>query len=234
VSATARIGAGERPWRRAALWLAGLAPFFYLTYGTANWLASLRPAVPAAVFGWERHIPFLDWTILPYWSINLFYGASLFVCTTPAELDRHGRRLLTAQVIAVACFLVVPLRFTFERPEAGGVARFLFDALTSFDRPFNQAPSLHIALLVILWDLYARHLPGRWHPALHAWFALIGLSVLTTYQHCPFVGLASRLTNAHRRGDMTRRILTGQNALTGQTDGSEIQPREGPNRCRPP
>jgi hypothetical protein len=135
------------------------------------------------VFGWERHIPFLDWTILPYWSINLFYGASLFVCTTPAELDRHGRRLLTAQVIAVACFLVVPLRFTFERPEAGGVARFLFDALTSFDRPFNQAPSLHIALLVILWDLYARHLPGRWHPALHAWFALIGLSVLTTYQH---------------------------------------------------
>ena len=161
MSATARIAVGERPWRRAALWLAGLAPFFYLTYGTANRLASLRPAMPAVVFGWERHIPFLDWTILPYWSINLFYGASLFVCATPAELDRHGRRLLTAQVIAVACFLVVPLRFTFERPKTGGAAGLLFDALTSFDRPFNQAPSLHIALLVILWDLYARHLPRR-------------------------------------------------------------------------
>ena len=67
------------------------------------------------VFAWERHIPFLAWTIIPYWSINAFYGLSLFVCAERrAELDTHGRRLLTAQIVAVACFILFPLRFTFR------------------------------------------------------------------------------------------------------------------------
>lgn len=172
-----------RPWRRAIAWLALLGPFFYLTYGTANWLASLRTGVPSVVFGWEHSIPFLGWTIIPYWSINAFYGLSLLVCSTREELDTHGKRLLTAQVIAVTCFILFPLRFTFTQPETDGVSGFLFAALTSFDKPYNQAPSLHIALLVILWVLYARHLPRWGRLVLHPWFALVGVSVLTTYQH---------------------------------------------------
>ena len=182
-SPTAAVPLAERPWRRALGWLCFLGPFFYITYGTANWLASLRSDVPSIVFGWEQAIPFLGWTIIPYWSINAFYGASLFVCETRDELDTHGRRLLTAQVIAVLCFILLPLHFTFTQPETDGLSGFLFAALTSFDQPFNQAPSLHIALLVILWVLYARHLP-RWALwLLHPWFFLVGTSVLTTYQH---------------------------------------------------
>jgi membrane-associated phospholipid phosphatase len=172
-----------RPWRRALAWLAFLAPFFYATYGVANWLASRRADVGEIVFDWERQVPFLAWTILPYWTINAFYGLSLFVCTTRRELDTHGRRLLTAQILAVICFIAFPLRFSFARPTSDGWAGFMFEALASFDLPFNQAPSLHIALLVILWVLYARHLPRAWHWLLHSWFALIGVSVLTTYQH---------------------------------------------------
>ncbi|WP_249119688.1 MULTISPECIES: phosphatase PAP2/dual specificity phosphatase family protein [unclassified Bradyrhizobium] len=180
---TTRESVPERPWRRAFAWLCFLTPFFYLTYGAANWLALLRPGVPSIVFGWEHAIPFLGWTIIPYWSINAFYGLSLFVCASRDELDTHGRRLLTAQVVAVICFILLPLRFTFTQPETVGLPGFLFAALTSFDKPFNQAPSLHIALLVILWVLYARHLP-RWALyLLHPWFALVGASVLTTYQH---------------------------------------------------
>lgn len=180
VAAQSRRG---RPWKRAALWLSFLAPFFYLTYGAANWLASARAGVPSVVFGWERAIPFLPWTILPYWSINAFYGLSLFVCGDRRELDTHGRRLLTAQAVAILCFVAAPLRFSFERPEADGLPGLLFNALAGFDKPFNQAPSLHIALLVILWALYARHVPASWRPLLHGWFALIGVSVLTTFQH---------------------------------------------------
>jgi protein-tyrosine phosphatase/membrane-associated phospholipid phosphatase len=182
---TARTAEGfaERPRRRAFAWLCFLAPFFYGTYGAANWLASLRPRVPSIVFDWERAIPFLGWTIIPYWSINVFYGLSLFVCATRDELDKHGRRLLTAQVVAVLCFILFPLRLAFTQPGTDGLPGFLFAALTSFDRPFNQAPSLHIALLVILWVLYARHIPRRALYLLHPWFALVGVSVLTTYQH---------------------------------------------------
>jgi hypothetical protein len=172
-----------RPWRRAIGWLAFLAPFFYLTYGAANAIAANRHDVPSIVFSWERHVPFLAWTIIPYWSINAFYGLSLFVCATKTELDAHARRLLTAQIVAVVCFMLFPLKFTFQQPQTHGFAGVLFAALTSFDRPFNQAPSLHIALLVILWRLYAKHLPRLAQWPLHIWFALVGASVLTTYQH---------------------------------------------------
>ncbi|WP_421592348.1 phosphatase PAP2/dual specificity phosphatase family protein [Shinella sp. M27] len=170
-------------FRAAALWLAFLAPFFYLTYGVANWLAAQRASVPNLAFGWERHIPFLAWTIVPYWSINAFYALSLFVNETSEAVGRLARRYLTAQIVAVICFIAFPLQAIFVRPETHGLPGFMFDVLGGFDKPFNQAPSLHIALLVIIWD----HWRGRLHGAVlalwHVWSLLIGLSVLTTWQH---------------------------------------------------
>jgi hypothetical protein len=229
------LGEGGRPWLRAICWLAFLTPFFYATYGAANALAASRADVPSIVFGWERHIPFLAWTIVPYWSINAFYGLSVLACATRRELDVHVRRLLTAQVVAVTCFVLFPLRFTFRQPATDGIFGFLFDALTSFDKPFNQAPSLHIALLVILWHFYAKRLPRAAHWPLHGWFALVGVSVLTTYQH-HFIDIptgallgalclwlwpeyarspltASRLTTDRRRLVLAARYLTGAAAL---------------------
>src|SRR6185369_13335509 len=172
-----------RPWKAAALWLAFLGPFFFASYGLANWLAGRRAGVGSIAFDWERHIPFLAWTILPYWSIDLFYAVSPFVCSTRQELSVHVRRLLAAQLLCVACFLAFPLRFSFDRPAADGLFGALFTALAGFDKPFNQAPSLHIALLVILWVRYAAHLGKIERVILHVWFSLIAISVLTTYQH---------------------------------------------------
>ncbi|MBD3996706.1 serine/threonine protein phosphatase [Xanthomonas citri pv. citri] len=172
-----------RPVGRAALWLALLGPFFFLSYGLANTLAGRATQVPSVVFGWEHGMPFWPWTIVPYWSIDACYAVSFFVCRNRRELDTHALRLLSAQLICVACFLLWPLRYSFVRPETGGVFGWLFAVLLGFDKPFNQAPSLHIVLLVVLWVRYAQHLCGVWRWLLHAWFALIGVSVLTTYQH---------------------------------------------------
>ena len=63
-------------------------------------------------------------------------------------------------MIAVACFVLVPLRCAFAHPAADGGWGLMFAALAGFDQPFNQLPSLHIALAVILWALYARRLSG--------------------------------------------------------------------------
>lgn len=172
-----------RLWGRAAWWLAFLGPFFFLSYGAATWVTSQRAFVGSVVYDWERLIPFIPWTIVPYWSIDVLYGISLFICANARELDMHARRLLTAQIVAVGFFIFLPLHFTFVRPDAGGIAGMLFEALGKFDKPFNQAPSLHIALLVILWDRFATHVTGWWRWVLHGWFALIGVSVLTTWQH---------------------------------------------------
>jgi protein-tyrosine phosphatase len=182
--------AASRPWGSALLRLALLGPFFFLSYGFANWVTSQRTYVPAFVFGWERNIPFLSWTIVPYWSTDLMYAASFFVCASLPELNRHTARLLAAQLISVTAFLLFPLRFTFARPESGGLFGWMFALLGSFDKPFNQAPSLHLSITTILWFQCSAHLTGSALWLCRAWLILVGLSTLTTYQH-HFIDLPS-------------------------------------------
>lgn len=172
-----------RPWRRGVVWLLFLGPFFFLSYGFANWWAATRTVPGVIVFDWERHIPFLPWTIVPYWSIDLLYGLSFLLCRSRRAVDTHARRLLTAQLVCVSCFIVFPLHFSFQRPATDGLFGTLFDVLAGFDQPFNQAPSLHIALLVVLWARFAEASRGFWRLLTDVWAGLIGLSVLTTYQH---------------------------------------------------
>jgi hypothetical protein len=175
---------GEGPsWRRAAGWLALLATFFYASYGFSNWLASQRRDVPVVVFEWERSVPFIAWTIVPYWTTNLFFGLSLFLCRSRTELDAHAKRLLTAQIIAVACFIAFPLRTSFAKPQIDGIPGFFFEALGAFDMPFNQAPSLHVAITTVLVALYVLVLP-RWAAVTFVgWSVVVVASVLTTFQH---------------------------------------------------
>lgn len=171
-------------WKRGVLWLLLLGPLFFASYGFANWLTAQREDVGSLVFAWESAMPLWPWSIVPYWSIDLLYGLSFLLPATRREMDRHALRLLTAQIICVACFLLWPLRFTFERPELDGFFGWMFDVLMGFDKPFNQAPSLHIALLVVVWVMFARHTRSLLlRGLLHGWMALIGLSVLTTWQH---------------------------------------------------
>lgn len=181
--ALSEAGSRRAVIRAAALWLAFLAPFFYLTYDTANWLASQRDHVPDLAFDWETHIPFIAWSIVPYWSINAFYALSLFINDTPEGVGRLAKRYLTAQIVAVACFLAFPLQAIFVRPETHGLPGFLFDVLGGFDKPFNQAPSLHIALLVIIWHHLRGRMPAPARLVWDVWCILIGVSVLTTWQH---------------------------------------------------
>ncbi|MGU7779719.1 phosphatase PAP2/dual specificity phosphatase family protein [Burkholderia sp. PU8-34] len=184
LAAQAAAGTRDASFALRVGWLAVMGAVFFSTYGFANWLAARRPSVPTFAFGWEHAIPFVPWTIMPYWSIDLLYALSFLFWTRRADLLDHVKRLLTVQLISVACFIAWPLRFGFERPDAGGMAGALFTLLMGFDKPFNQAPSLHIGLLVVLWAVYARHLRSPFARAvLHLWFAAIGVSVLTTYQH---------------------------------------------------
>lgn len=170
-------------WKRSIAWLLLLGPFFFLSYNFSNHWAASRAVTASVVFDWERYIPFEPWTIVPYWSIDLFYGLSFLLSRTPTQVDRHALRLLTAQLISVVCFILFPLHFSFTRPATDGFFGAMFDLLMGFDQPYNQAPSLHISLLVILWARFAASAQGPWRVAVHLWSALICISVLTTFQH---------------------------------------------------
>ncbi|PXZ04253.1 phosphatase PAP2/dual specificity phosphatase family protein [Gilliamella apicola] len=165
------------------VWLAGLSLFFFASYNFANWLTSQRQDVPSLFFSWEHSIPLWPWTIVPYWSIDLMYGLAILLTSSWQSLKTLGLRLLTAQMVCIICFLLFPLKFYFDRPVLNGFLGLLFDILMGFDKPFNQAPSLHITLLVILWQFYAQYFRRLGRYILHFWCFLIALSVLTTWQH---------------------------------------------------
>ncbi|MDB5986428.1 MAG: serine/threonine protein phosphatase [Nevskia sp.] len=162
-----------------------VGPGFLLVYTAANLYTAHLPPERVGEIGmaWERAIPFLPWTILPYLSIDLLYVVSPFVCRSRRELRVHVLRFAVATAFALACFMLFPLRFGFARPETSGLPDLLFRLLGTVDHPYNQAPSLHVALLVILWDCYRKHLQPRWRWLLHLGLVAITASVLTTWQH---------------------------------------------------
>jgi hypothetical protein len=169
--------------RDAVLRMGATSLAFAMLYGLCNQLSQWRGGWAEGVFEWERSIPFLPWTIVPYLSIVLFFVASFFVDRQRERLNRHAAAVLVAVAVASLCYLLVPLRTAFERPLTEGPLGLLFSALTATDLPYNRAPSLHVALLVILWARLAPSLPAPGRALLAAWFWLIALSVLTTYQH---------------------------------------------------
>ena len=58
------------PWQRGVVWLLFLGPFFFLSYGFANSMAASWQVRDALAYDWERHIPFVPWTILPYFNLR--------------------------------------------------------------------------------------------------------------------------------------------------------------------
>ena len=156
---------------------------FLLVYGACLWVTARRDDVRVFYFAWERAIPFVPFMILPYMSIDLFFVAAPFLFRNERELKVFVARVASAIFLAGICFLAVPLRFAFPRPQAEGLLGALFDWFRGMDAPYNLFPSLHAAILVFLIDAYARHVRGLIRTAVIFWFLLIGLSPLLTHQH---------------------------------------------------
>jgi membrane-associated phospholipid phosphatase len=161
----------------------GLSALFIVVYGGCNWITAQRTNVGSINFAWERNIPFVPLMIAPYLSLDLFFVAAPFLCRSERELSLLTKRIAAAILIAGFCFLILPLRFAFARPHAIGWCGELFNWFRNLDAPFNQFPSLHIALCSILATVYLQQTRGIWRIAIAIWFVFVAASALLTYQH---------------------------------------------------
>lgn len=168
---------------------------FMTVYNYSAWHASNLQKVSSFIFDFEKHIPFLPWTIIPYMASGLFFCSVFFFCNTKEQLKILTRRMLFVTIVAGICFLLFPLKFSLQKPEIdNSIFGYSFQFLSTFDSPFNQAPSLHIAYAFIFWSVFKDL--KKWRMLLLFWLIALGISTLTTYQH-HFIDIIAGTILAH-------------------------------------
>lgn len=157
---------------------------YSLVYNLNALYASSLAHVSSCVFDFEKYIPFISYSIIPYMTSGLFFILIFFLTETKTELDLLTKRILFVTIVAGICFFFIPLRFSFERPVIQSpFLNIFFDYLDIYDNKFNQAPSLHVAYACIFWSVLKNRVKGFTKFILGFWVLWIGLSTLTIYQH---------------------------------------------------
>lgn len=155
---------------------------FMTVYNFCTWYASSLDHVPSFTFDFEKSIPFMPLSIIPYMASGIFFCMVFFLCTSRQQLKILTWRMLFVTITAGIFFITVPLRFSFAKPEVSqSILGLPFSFLKTFDSPFNQSPSLHIAFAFIFWSVFKEL--SKWRIFLMIWLILLGISTLTTYQH---------------------------------------------------
>jgi len=177
VALGAKIAMKER-----VVWMLFLGLTFFLLYGSANEYASLTAPHTSIFFEWERNIPFIEPFIVPYMASDLMFILAFLLPYSRLELRVLALRVFSIVLFSVIIFVLFPLAFSFEKPEVHSFT-WLFKLLEA-DKPFNQAPSLHVSFAIVLFFSMASQIKSLVLKIILAiWFGLIALSTLFVYQH---------------------------------------------------
>ena len=183
--------------------------FFGLLFVAVPYFASNNIAAHYLETVWDpeiwldRQIPVVNWMIIPYAALYLFYPATLAI--SPRD-DRGRAELILAMqgliLITLFCtffFLVLPaeidLRDQLDMDSLSGIEASLFGFIHFSDNPWNAWPSLHIvhsyllARMMTLWinrEHGEKPLAKAFLVILWVEYALLCVSILPTKQHYLF------------------------------------------------
>lgn len=177
--------AHEQPPLRLRIISAALLGVFCLaTYGACNTIAVWRQPERCLAMAWEYQIPRINWTVVPYWFLDIMVVAAPIIAQRYDEWRTLIRRMVLAFLIACVVFLVFPCRCGYERSIPDDWTAWMFRLLHATDHPYNQAPSLHVCEAIFTAPvLLARFNSRIIRATIVAWFALGALATLLTWQH---------------------------------------------------
>ncbi len=192
-------------WFPLEVFLFGLI-FIAVPYFGSNNIANLYLQDTFASFpehSLDRSIPVINWMIIPYAALYLFYPTTLIL----APRDDKGRiellsamqMLILATIFCVIFFLLFPaeidMRDAIDWESMNAIETILFEFIHTSDRPWNAWPSLHIvhsyclARIVTHW-LRTNYSETNWAKPflvlLWVEWTLLCISILTTKQHYMF------------------------------------------------
>lgn len=153
--------------------------------------------------GMDREFPVVNWMILPYTLLYLFYPATLLLCPSDdrghAELAVGMQTLIMVTAFCCVIFLLLPaeidMRDQIDWDSLNGWESVLFEFIHFSDNPWNAWPSLHIvhsyllARLMTVWASRRAAESSAWNLFLVVlWieWVLLCISILTTKQHYLF------------------------------------------------
>jgi len=158
--------------------------FAALTYSATNELAHARGVTQCIALPGEMNLPFIGWLVVPYLAVDVMIALCALCATSHRQLRTLLRRVFWVFTIGNLIFLLWPLRCAFPRTIPDDWTGPLYQLLHFADRPYNQAPSLHIAEAIVFAPLYLTRFP---HPAARAAtlgvIALGSAGTVLTYQH---------------------------------------------------
>lgn len=156
---------------------------FSIVYKFSLWYAAGLGNVSSFVFSFEKDIPFIPWTIVPYLSSGAFFCLVFFQIRSRDALRLFLKRVVLMTLLAGLFFIFMPLQYSYAKPNIENpVFRALFWLLEGVDDRYNQSPSLHVAFAFAFWTVF-RELKTKWRTAAAFWLILVALSTLTTFQH---------------------------------------------------
>lgn len=89
---------------------------FSLCYPLANLLAQQQEIRRCLALAVDASIPFVPWMVVPYATSGMFFTLVFFFVRTQEQLRVASRRLMLATVSGCLVFLLLPARFSLERP----------------------------------------------------------------------------------------------------------------------
>jgi len=155
---------------------------FLLVYGTTNHLlhesSSFQP-----YFSWEKSIPFVDWMIIPYMSLNLIFLIPLFFLTK-SKLKVLDLAFVMSTICAGIFFVIFPFTPEFTRVIPSGITSTLYRHLYILDNPKNLFPSLHVTYSTLYFlSCFTIFKSSTGRIIFGVWITLIIVSTLFTHQH---------------------------------------------------
>lgn len=119
---------------------------FYLFYGTASYISSLRSDINNVGFDWEVNIPFIPEMSLIYLSSSLLLIILIFAIDTKKEIKLIANILIVETIIASIIYLIYPVTNNFSERIVTGWVSIPFSLADTVNLSYNEVPSLHVAL----------------------------------------------------------------------------------------
>lgn len=138
------------------------------------------------MFGMDRAIPFVPWTVLVYVSEYFFFTVVYLVVRDMENLNKYIYSFFFTQGFSCLIFFFWPTIFPRELypvpTDVNPVVGFVFNALRQGDAATNCFPSLHVSTVYLSAYIFRDEQPEKF-PFFFTWATLIALSTLPTKQH---------------------------------------------------